>query len=178
MEKVSVIIAVFNVEHFLPKCLDSLSAQSYGNMEILLVDDGSTDASSRICDNFAAKDSRARVIHQDHKGVCAARNRGVGESTGRYLIVPDADDNFHKDYVRLLYEAIDSAGDKYQLAICDYKFTFYYDEDVVSDSVPMVEELTRADLLDKVRDFSCCNFPLWGNHWNKNLSQNCFTDSI
>ena len=109
MEKVSVIIAVFNVEHFLPKCLDSLSAQSYGNMEILLVDDGSTDASSRICDNFAAKDSRARVIHQDHKGVCAARNRGVGESTGRYLIVPDADDNFHKDYVRLLYESIDSA---------------------------------------------------------------------
>ena len=167
MEKVSVIIAVFNVERFLPRCLDCISSQSYKDLEIILIDDGSTDGSSRICDIFATKDSRTRVIHQDNKGLIAARNRGVEESSGQYLIFPDADDYFHKDYIRLLYEAIASGGDKYQLAICDYKSTFDDNEDIVSESAPAVEEMTRVDLLDKVRDFSCCHFVLWGSHWNK-----------
>lgn len=167
MEKVSVIVPVFNEERYLPRCLDCISAQSYSNLEIILIDDGSTDTSSRICDDFAAVDSRARVIHQDNRGVFAARNRGIEESTGQYLIIPDADDYFHKDYIRLLYEAINADGEKYQLAICDYKSTFDNNEDIVSDSTPLVEEMTRADLLDKVSDFSCCHFALWGCHWNK-----------
>lgn len=167
MEKVSVIVPVFNEERYLLRCLDCITAQTYRNLEILLIDDGSTDASSRICDDFAAAESRARVIHQENRGLFAARNRGIEESTGQYLIFPDADDYFHKDYIRLLYEAIISGGDKYQLAICDYKSTFDDNEDIVSESVPSVEEMTRADLLDKVSDFSCCHFVLWGSHWNK-----------
>ena len=167
MEKVSVIVPVFNEERYLPRCLDCITAQTYRNLEILLIDDGSTDASSRICDDFAAADSRARVIHQENRGLFAVRNRGIEESTGQYLIFPDADDYFHKDYIRLLYEAIISGGDKYQLAICDYKSTFDDNEDIVSESVPSVEEMTRADFLDKVSDFSCCHFVLWGSHWTK-----------
>ena len=92
MEKVSVIIAVFNVEHFLPKCLDSLSAQSYGNMEILLVDDGSPDRSGELCDEWALKDGRIRVIHKENGGAGSARNIALDIAQGTYVTFIDSDD--------------------------------------------------------------------------------------
>ena len=73
---VSVIVPVYNVEGYLPRCLSAISEQTYHNLEIILVDDGSTDGSGAICDEFAGNDSRARVIHQPNTGLWAARNAG------------------------------------------------------------------------------------------------------
>ena len=105
-ELISVIVPVYNVEKYLPRCLDSLANQSYRNLEIILVDDGSTDSSGRICDDYAARDSRAKVIHKSNQGAWSARNTGQTASSGEYMLFPDADDYFHPDYIALLYRAI------------------------------------------------------------------------
>ena len=162
---VTLVISVYNIERLLPKCLESVAAQTYRNLEVLLVDDGSSDGSGRICDEFAATDSRVRVIHQENRGLWAVRNRGLAESKGEFITFPDGDDYFHKDYVRLMYEAITS-GD-YQLAVCDYRRVDDYEADTVSDSRPVVEEMSQEDLLGKIRDLSECQTALWGANWNK-----------
>ena len=96
--KLSVLVPVFNVERFLPRCLDSLAAQSLPGIEILLIDDGSTDASGRICEEYAARDARFRVIHQENRGLSAVRNRSLEEAAGEYLMFVDADDWVEPDF--------------------------------------------------------------------------------
>ena len=89
---ISVIIPVYKVEEYLPKCLDTVLAQTYGNLEVILVDDGSPDNCGKICGEYAVKDSRIKVIHQDNMGLSGARNTGIDNSTGEYLMFVDSDD--------------------------------------------------------------------------------------
>ena len=89
---VSVIIPVYNVAHYLEEALDSVLNQSYGKLEIIIVNDGSTDESGRICDTYAEKDRRVKVIHQNNKGLSAARNTGIERSTGQVIAFLDPDD--------------------------------------------------------------------------------------
>ena len=90
--KVSVIVPVYNTEKYLAQCVDTLISQNYDNLEILLVDDGSTDKSGKLCDGFARSDKRIRVIHKENGGLVSAWKRGVCESTGEYLCFVDSDD--------------------------------------------------------------------------------------
>lgn len=90
--QVSIIIPVYNAEKYLQQCLDSVIAQTYTNWEGLLIDDGSTDGSGRICDEYSVADTRFRVIHKENGGVCSARNRGLSVSCGEYVLFADADD--------------------------------------------------------------------------------------
>ena len=94
---ISVIIPVYNTKQYLSDCLNSILAQTYTELEILFVDDGSTDGSSDLLDSFAAMDKRIRVIHQENGGVCAARNRGIDEARGEYLSFIDSDDTLEPD---------------------------------------------------------------------------------
>lgn len=89
---ISVIVPVYNVEAFLHRCVDSILAQTYQNLEIILVDDGATDSSGTICDAYAAKDSRIRVIHKENGGLSSARNAGMEEAKGEYIAFVDSDD--------------------------------------------------------------------------------------
>ena len=89
---ISVIIPVYNVREYLPQCLDSVIRQTYQNIEILVVDDGSTDGSLLICDEFAGKDPRIHVIRAAHGGISAARNIGIENANGVYLTFFDSDD--------------------------------------------------------------------------------------
>lgn len=100
---VSIIIPVYNSEKYLEAALMSAQQQSYENIEVLLIDDGSTDSSPAICDCFAQKDTRFRVIHQKNSGPSAARNRGIDEARGEYLTFFDNDDLLHKDFIKILY---------------------------------------------------------------------------
>lgn len=127
-ELISVVVPVYNVEKYLPKCLDSIANQTYHNLEIILVDDGSTDSSGRICDEYAVKDFRAKVIHQSNKGLWAARNAGQDVARGKFLFFPDADDYFHYDMLRLMYGAV-TRDEGYDVAIVDMKKTTRDDED-------------------------------------------------
>ncbi len=100
MPLVSVIVAAYNVERYIEKCVESLMGQTYHHLEILLIDDGSTDKSGKICDQYAESDSRIRVIHQKNAGIAEVRNKGLSEATGQYLMYVDGDDFVDKDYVQ------------------------------------------------------------------------------
>ena len=106
MDKISLIIPVYNVEKYLKKCIDSVLKQTYKNLEILLIDDGSTDDSLKICNSYALKDSRIKVYHKDNEGLSATRNLGIKLSTGKYLAFIDSDDVLTEDYCETLFKAI------------------------------------------------------------------------
>ena len=91
-DMISVIVPVYNVQDYLPRCLESICSQTYGNLEIILIDDGSTDDSPRICREFAERDPRIRYIRTENSGVSAARNRGIGLAQGRWIGFLDSDD--------------------------------------------------------------------------------------
>lgn len=102
---ISVIVPVYNMEKYLHECVASLRGQSYQRLEILLIDDGSRDASGKLCDDYASIDGRIRVIHQENKGLSAARNVGLREARGAYLAFVDADDYVEPQYIEKLYQA-------------------------------------------------------------------------
>ena len=102
---VSVIVPIYNVEKYLARCLDSLCRQSFINIEILLIDDASSDQSGEICEQYAAKDSRYKVIHNKmNRGVSAVRNIGIENSAAEYLMFVDSDDWVHEDFCKEAYE--------------------------------------------------------------------------
>ena len=103
---ISVIIPVYNAERYLPKCLKSIAGQTLTEWEAILVDDGSTDASPAICDEQAAADARFRVVHQQNGGVSNARNRGIAEAKGEFLVFVDADDVCKKSYFAKMVDAM------------------------------------------------------------------------
>ncbi len=103
---ISVIIPVYNVEKYLPRCLDSVVKQTYTNLEIILVDDGSTDSCPKICDKYAQKDKRIFVIHQTNSGLPAARNSGMDHMHGEFFTFIDSDDWVTPDYCRILFDLI------------------------------------------------------------------------
>lgn len=116
---VSVIVAVYNIEEYLPRCVDSISGQTYRNLEIILVDDGSTDGSGRICDEYAAGDGRIRVIHKRNGGLSDARNAGLDAATGKYIGFVDGDDWIEPDMYGAMCEACER--ESAQIAVCRYK---------------------------------------------------------
>ncbi len=102
VNKVAVLVPVYNVAEYLPRCLDSILAQTYRDLQVIVVDDGSTDDSGAIADTYAARDARVQVIHQSHRGVAAARNAALSQVTTLYLTFIDADDYVAPTYVTTL----------------------------------------------------------------------------
>ena len=113
---ISVIVPVYNVKPYLSDCLDSIVAQTYADLEIILVDDGSTDGSGELCDQYAKRDGRVRVIHQKNSGVSAARNAGLAASTGGYIGFVDADDWIDPS----MYESLIGAIGDADIVCCGY----------------------------------------------------------
>lgn len=103
---ISVIVPVYKVEAYLDKCISSIVNQTYKNLEIILVDDGSPDNCPAMCDDWAEKDSRIRVIHKENGGLSDARNAGMAVATGELMGFVDSDDTIHPDMYRLLYESM------------------------------------------------------------------------
>ena len=114
---ISIVVPVYNVEFWLPKCIKSLLCQTYKNIEIILVDDGSKDKSPKICDDFSKKDKRIKVIHQKNQGVSTARNNGINLANGEYLCFVDSDDWLVPNAIESLYYAANTNGA--QIVICD-----------------------------------------------------------
>ena len=171
---ISVIVPVYNVEEYLPKCLECISNQTYRNLEIILVDDGSTDSSGRLCDEFAARDTRTRVIHQDNKGLWVARNTGQDAARGDYLWFPDGDDYFHHSLLELMHRAINYKGNAYPLSICHAKQTDNSNEKTDSEiRTPHYSIMSKEDLYLKLY----MSFEVgWPNQWNKLYRKVCLND--
>lgn len=116
MCEISIIVPVYKVEPYLRKCVDSILAQTFTDFEVILVDDGSPDNSGKICDEYASKDSRVRVIHKKNGGLSSARNAGIDVARGKYLGFVDSDDYIEKDMYELLYDNI--VKEQADLSIC------------------------------------------------------------
>ena len=122
LELISVIIPVYNVEKYIRECLDSIVNQTYKNLQIILVDDGSTDNSGKICDEFAKKDSRITVVHQENQGAGAAKNTGLELIEGEYFSIIDSD-----DYIDLsMYEKMVSLMKQYDSVFVQCLFKQVY----------------------------------------------------
>ena len=148
--KVSIIVAIYKSEKFLDKLILSIINQTYPNIEVILVDDGSPDNSGEICDKYAHQDSRIRVIHKTNGGACAARNRGLEAVTGEYLTIIDGDDWLSPDYIEyLLGMALDTQSD---MSMSLHIFTTRDRIQVAEDKVEVwtSEEATVAIIYPKV----------------------------
>lgn len=119
---ISVIVPVFNIEHYLPDCLESILAQTYRNLEVILVDDGSTDGSAAVCEAYAQKDSRIRVIHKENGGVSSARNTGLDAARGELIGFVDGDDQIAPDMYMVLFEALVKHGA--DISSCDVNMLY------------------------------------------------------
>lgn len=136
---ISVIVPVYNVERYLPECLESIVKQCLDDYEVILVDDGSTDSSRAICDEYAGKHSQFRVIHRENKGVASARNRGIAESRGEYILFLDSDDYLIPGTViPLLHLALEN-----KLDVLGFGYKNVLEDDFVA-------ELNASDIPDSV----------------------------
>lgn len=119
---ISIIVPVYKVEKYLRRCLDSIAAQTYINLEVILVDDGSPDGCGKICDEYAAKDARFRVIHQKNGGLSAARNTGLDACMGNYVMFIDSDDYIAANMCEVLYK--NAVQNDAQIVVCGFTFVF------------------------------------------------------
>ena len=110
MVDISVIVPVYNVEDLLPRCIESIMAQTKKSLEIILVDDGATDNSGAICDEYAKKDARIKVIHKKNGGLADARNVALDVMTGEYVVCVDSDDYISPTHIEGLYHLIEKYG--------------------------------------------------------------------
>jgi len=109
--KLSIIVPVYNISLYLEKCLDSIICEKSSNIEIILVDDGSADASGLICEKYKKKDSRIKVIYQKNMGLSMARNNGIKKAIGEYIFFVDGDDYLEQDYYQVLLPYLNSSND-------------------------------------------------------------------
>lgn len=116
---ISVIVPVYNVEKYVVRCLQSIQNQTYPDYEVLIIDDGSTDSSGDLCEDFAVGDKRFRVIHQKNGGLSAARNTGLDNATGEYVIFIDSDDYIHPQMLEILYECCEKT--EADISICRFR---------------------------------------------------------
>ncbi len=122
MPLISVIVPVYMVEKYLDKCVESIVNQTYGNLEIILVDDGSPDQCGAVCDRWARKDRRIKVVHKQNGGLSDARNKGIECSRGEYLCFVDSDDYIEPRMVEELWKALVRTGDS--MAVCNFVYEY------------------------------------------------------
>ena len=145
MEKdlISVIVPVYNVEKYLEKCVNSIINQTYKNLEIILVDDGATDNSGKMCDEFAKKDSRIKVIHKENGGSADARNSGLDKVTGKYILFVDSDDCLNKKMIEILHNEI--IKESRDIVLCEY-------EKVNENDIEFEKEIETYKILNHTKE--------------------------
>ena len=127
---ISVIVPVYRVEEYLERCVKSILSQTYENLEVILVDDGSPDQCPAICDACAEKDARVKVIHQENKGLSGARNAGIDAASGEYLAFVDSDDYVSPHFIEELYQLLQDTG----CAIGQCRFSYVKGDGLVEES--------------------------------------------
>ena len=138
---VSVVVPVYNIKDYIEKCLKSIVSQSYDNLEIVVVDDGSTDGSGKLCDEFAKKDKRVRVFHKKNGGLSDARNFGIKKSQGEIVALVDGDDYVDADYIKAMYEVM--VKDDSDMVVCGF------DNNIPSSFVVSGEDATKKLLVEQ-----------------------------
>ncbi|NSW90264.1 MAG: glycosyltransferase [Firmicutes bacterium] len=156
---VSIIVPIYNVEDHIRKCVNSILKQTYTNIEIILVDDGSNDKSSKICDEYAQLDDRIKVIHKENGGVSSARNAGLSIANGKYIGFVDADDWIDIDMYEYLVQSIES--NNCDIACCGY----YKEHKGITEIISKSEDMIIESLDENLDNFIEGSYE--GSVWNK-----------
>lgn len=169
---ISVIVPVYNVEKYLRRCLDSIVNQTYRNIEIILVDDGSTDGSGKICEEYAERDKRIKVFSQSNRGVSVARNVGLKKAKGKYIAFVDSDDYIDANYLCELYSLIkNKSGD---VSIVGQKVVYAVNSNscgggAKKDTTELMELFNGAEATELMLYQKKINSSLWGKLFKKEL---------
>lgn len=168
--KISIIVPVYNVSKYLPECLDSILGQTYRDLEIILIDDGSADGSGTLCDKYAEKDSRIIVIHQKNAGSANARNAGLRIASGEYLAFVDSDDYLEPDAYEFMMEKM--KHHHADVVRCGYQDVFI---DHTTDRISHLPEeiCTGEEFLEKFTVDWTCSL-LWDKLFRRNLFEGIF----
>lgn len=172
-ELISVILPIYNVELYLKECIESVISQSYKNLEIILVDDGSTDQSPYICDEYVKIDSRIKVIHKENGGLSDARNVGIQASSGSYIALVDSDDLIAQSFIEELYEGCIKSNA--MIAACAYSKFSNEDEIVCSNNQDNAQVISGRELIKQIYLGQAGEFGFVA--WNKLYRRDLF-DSI
>lgn len=162
---VTIIVPIYNVEKYLKRCVDSILNQTYDNLEIILVDDGSPDNCGNICEEYATKDKRVKVIHKKNEGVSEARNIAISKSNGNYITFVDSDDVIAKDYVEYLHNlVIEFSAD---ISLCSFaKFSTNIKKEDMNENIEIFSsEQALENLFYQKNILTSC----WGKLYNKKV---------
>ena len=175
MSKISIIVPVYKVENYLERCVNSLLAQTWHDIEIILVDDGSPDNSGAICDEFAEKDPRVKVVHKENGGLSSARNAGIVVANGEYIGFIDSDDYIKPQmYEKLLDALVNADAD---MAICNYEYveetTDAVDEHM-RDISPLIDQVLNREQALKKLDTDTSGYSFYVTAWNKLYKRDLF----
>ncbi len=165
--KVSIIIPVYGVEEYLPQCLDSILGQTYDNLEVILIDDESPDNCPQMCDDYAKKDKRVKVIHKKNGGQGVARNVGIDKCKGEYIVFVDSDDFIEKDAIELMLER--SIKDNSDMVLCDSLKVF---DDLPSKNQDGLGEATLKKGSLRQKDRILASLSPWGKLYKRELFAN------
>jgi glycosyltransferase involved in cell wall biosynthesis len=169
--EISIIVPVYNVEDYLEDCLNSILVQSFQNFEVILVNDGSTDRSGSICDDYAKKDDRIKVVHQEYQGVSSARNVGIANAEGEFIGFVDSDDRIDIHMYKTLYELCKETGS--HISIC--KLGREIDGKLINEeSQEFIKEMDKEDGLRELFRGILFRFSLC----NKLFKKSCFKDIV
>lgn len=170
-ELISIIVPVYNAKEYLPRCIDSILNQTYNNIELILIDDGSNDGSEIICDTYAQQDRRIRVVHQKNSGQATARNVGLSITTGKYIGFVDSDDAILPTMYQALMRAL--VGAKADIACCSYKKTLFENFTAIENVEQPPEELKIVDV-DNIPSEICKGKDLKTYVWDKLFKKSLF----
>ena len=165
----SIISPVYNVDKYLERCINSVVNQTFNDFEYILVDDGSTDFSGSICDEFAEKDSRIKVIHKENGGVSSARNIGIDSSKGEWIVFVDSDDTLERNALEIISVYLN----KYQLDLLVFNTSTVYSDGQIQPSTDNLNLECYYDeiaLKDKLLPFACKSSSFVNALWNKTFS--------
>lgn len=167
---ISVILPIYNVAQFLPRCIESVCSQTYDNLEIILVDDGSPDDCGDICDKYAEKDNRIVVVHKQNGGLSDARNKGAEIANGEYITFIDSDDYVGIHYIETLVKAIEDG--KASVSICDYNNV--YDDMGMEREESICNIFSNKECIEKIYHPIChgMEFVAWGKLYKTSLFKN------
>jgi len=170
MDLISVIVPIYNVEKYLKKSIESIINQTYKNIEIILVNDGSNDSSKDICDYYREKDSRIIVIYQENMGLSEARNTGIEISKGEYILLIDSDDFIDKNMISILYSELKQ--NNADISICKYQKVKENEEISKKNSDKRIIINSKKDLYENQEK----DFDLYTVVWNKLYKKDLFKE--
>ena len=163
---ISIVVPIYNVENFLDRCVQSIVSQTYRNLEILLIDDGSPDNSSEIAECWMKKDSRIKVYHKKNGGLSDARNYGLDRANGEYIAFVDSDDYIEPEMYETLMAAIRESN--VELACCG-RFYTRGDSNSPSRSLPVRKVLSRKDAIKELLNNGCIEEAAWDKLYSREL---------